>query len=188
MLTLGLDRNCWVCVSLAELMTHLFCSCDGVIHWCKLLRQQSSQQPRSAHWPCQRYGTLISSIKYWVVHNWSFCINIKYIQICSFGYLANLANVDLNNINFVGATVTMSSEYGSGQYSGSKVVDGIYVPSPETSSIAHTLKETSPWIMIDLGQTRCVKGVKIWNRSAAGCEWTFIVRLINLVPRTLGVY
>lgn len=119
-----------------------------------------------------------------VVHNWSFCINIKYIQICSFGYLANLSNVDLNNIILVGATVTMSSEYGSGQYSGSKVVDGIYVPSPETSSIAHTLKETSPWIMIDLGQTRCVKGVKIWNRSAAGCECVFIVRLINLVPYT----
>ena len=54
-----------------------------------------------------------------------------------------------------------------------KAIDGIYIPetvgaSNDWESIAHTLKTSSPYIQLDLGRSRCVKGVKIWNRSNDG--------------------
>lgn len=54
----------------------------------------------------------------------------------------------------------------------SEVNDGIYVPQGVdwalSASLTHTRKEVSPWIQFDLGRTRCIKGVKIWNRSKDG--------------------
>ena len=51
-------------------------------------------------------------------------------------------------------------------FEGAKAVDGIYEPIgvDEFSSIAHTSRESNPWIQIDLGQAYCISAVKIWNR------------------------
>jgi len=53
-------------------------------------------------------------------------------------------------------------------YSGSKAVDGFYLPSDSGSdpltSLAYTNKELSPWIQVDLAINHYVDGVKIWNR------------------------
>jgi len=61
----------------------------------------------------------------------------------------------------------MSSVYGA-EFSGIKAVDGIYVPSDsgvdEHASLAHTKRELSPWIQVDLSVNHFVEGVKIWNR------------------------
>lgn len=54
----------------------------------------------------------------------------------------------------------------------SKAIDGIYIPEMrigdnyDSESIAQTSYfSKSPYLQIDLGKSRCVKGVKIWNRS-----------------------
>jgi len=52
---------------------------------------------------------------------------------------------------------------------GSNAVDGIYIPSHsglnELTSVAHTERELSPWIQVDMGINHFVEGVKIWDRS-----------------------
>lgn len=72
-----------------------------------------------------------------------------------------------------GVSASLSPRYGCARgfcFPASKVIDGIYVPeitdaTLDYESIAHTGGSTSPYIQIDLGRSRCVKGVKIWNRS-----------------------
>jgi len=64
--------------------------------------------------------------------------------------------------------VELSSSFSS-SYAGFKAIDGIYLPShsgfTEYQSLAHTEKELSPWIQVDLEDTYYVDGVKIWDRS-----------------------
>lgn len=65
-------------------------------------------------------------------------------------------------------------------FDGSNAVDGIYTPpvvagAEDVSSLTHTEEEQSPWLQINLGQRRCIKGVKIWNRTY--CRFNFIFSL-----------
>jgi len=64
--------------------------------------------------------------------------------------------------------VKLSSLYGA-SYAGFKAIDGIYLPShsgfTESQSLAHTKRELSPWIQVDLEDNYYVDGVKIWDRS-----------------------
>ena len=67
--------------------------------------------------------------------------------------------------------VDLSSVFGS--YTRDNVIDGIdeSVWNAELwrfESLAHTKNETSPYLQIDLGTMRCIKGVKIWNRNVSG--------------------
>jgi len=66
-----------------------------------------------------------------------------------------------------GKIVDLSTEYGA-HYHGEKATDGLYLPSQngmsERTSIAHTQRELSPWIQVDLHTDHFVYGVKIWNR------------------------
>jgi len=81
--------------------------------------------------------------------------------------------------------VNMSSVFGA-NYSSYKATDGIYLPSEsglgELDSLAHTLRELSPWIQIDLAVNYFVDGVKIWDRS----ESTGPCELIQLFIKTQG--
>lgn len=45
---------------------------------------------------------------------------------------------------------------------GAKAVDGIY---EDESSLAHTLRETNPWLKIDLENSATVYAVNILNRG-----------------------
>ena len=77
--------------------------------------------------------------------------------------------VTAKNIS-VGRTVTASSLFdplpnsNPGIYRASRVNDGIISPS----NFMHTLKETNPWVQIDLGESKNVSSIKIYNRS--GCK------------------
>jgi len=65
-------------------------------------------------------------------------------------------------------------------FPGSKAVDGIYLPSPDGGhylSLAHTAKELSPWIQVNLKTDHFVYGVKIWNRSPSRSNGSFIISL-----------
>ena len=62
----------------------------------------------------------------------------------------------------VDARVKMSSQLQCSKgscYHGSYAVDGITT----SGSLAQTLKETSPWIQIDLGDEHCILYVKIYS-------------------------
>jgi len=63
----------------------------------------------------------------------------------------------------------MSSVREYPSFAGFKAIDGIYLPSDsgldELASVAHSLKELSPWIQVELATNHYVEGVKIWNRS-----------------------
>jgi len=63
----------------------------------------------------------------------------------------------------------MSSVREYPSFAGFNAVDGIYLPSDsglgELASLAHSLKELSPWIQVDLATNHFVQGVRIWNRS-----------------------
>lgn len=50
----------------------------------------------------------------------------------------------------------------SNNYNGSEAIDGIY--NGGSGSMAHTLREISPWLQINLVNPAAVRGVKIWNR------------------------
>ena len=73
-----------------------------------------------------------------------------------------------------GVSASMSSLY-SHKYPADKAIDGLYTPvlrgdkgkaGPlDLQSIAHTKKEKSPWLQIDLGEEKCIVGVPIWNRG-----------------------
>lgn len=66
-----------------------------------------------------------------------------------------------------------------GDQSASQANDGIYIPrGDESESMTHTGKEASPWIQFDLGRTRCIQGIKIWNRSSST---TVMSRLKNVL-------
>ena len=71
-------------------------------------------------------------------------------------------------MSIAGADVEMSSVYGN-SFDGSKVVDGIRAPIgiPESTSIAITKGEVSPWMQIDLSRDSCASAVKIWQRYLA---------------------
>ena len=63
----------------------------------------------------------------------------------------------------------VSSLY-SPKYPADKAIDGLYTPvlrgnQLDLQSIAHTKKEKSPWLQIDLGEEKCIVGVLIWNRG-----------------------
>ena len=78
----------------------------------------------------------------------------------------------LKIITATGVSVVLAS-YSSRHYVGDNVIDGIYesVWNRELlryESLAHTANETSPYLQIDLGAVRCIKGVKIWNRNLSG--------------------
>ena len=70
-------------------------------------------------------------------------------------------------------TASMSSTWGCARgfcFPASKAIDGVYVPvitaaTLDYESIAHTGAQQSPYIQLDLGTNRCIRGVKIWNRS-----------------------
>ena len=70
-------------------------------------------------------------------------------------------------------TASMSSSIGCHRgfcFPASKAIDGIYVPvitaaTLDYESVAHTGGQQSPYIQLDLGTNRCIRGVKIWNRS-----------------------
>ncbi|XP_067946771.1 uncharacterized protein [Watersipora subatra] len=70
-----------------------------------------------------------------------------------------------------GKPVTMSSvlKFDSKEtpFYGSFAVDGIYRPPvyDELFSLAHTLKETNPWLRVDLGTIHCIWAVRILNRG-----------------------
>jgi len=67
----------------------------------------------------------------------------------------------------LGNKVNLSTEY-EAHHLGEKAIDGLYMPSQhgisEHASIAHTKRELSPWIQVDLDTDHFVYGVKIWNR------------------------
>lgn len=80
----------------------------------------------------------------------------------------------IKELFIAGKSVKLSLQHGN--YAGGKAIDGIYVPSLlgmlEKENIAHTKKELSPWIQIDLSTNNYVFGVKIWDRSESlhqGC-------------------
>lgn len=56
-------------------------------------------------------------------------------------------------------TAELSSLHGYNH--GLYAIDGIY---DESSRMAHTQEETSPWIQINLEKPALVRGVRIWNR------------------------
>ena len=71
----------------------------------------------------------------------------------------------------------MSSVYpcsGGYCFPGSKAVDGVYrehVNSAEYFSIAVTTLEQNPYLQIDLGESHCIKAVKLWNRGSTTREY-----------------
>jgi len=73
-----------------------------------------------------------------------------------------------------GKVVTMSSTYCDQHaphicYPGRSAVNGVYSFAHD---MAHTQRETNPWIQIDLGESRCIKAVKVWNRFAVNGDFT----------------
>jgi len=71
------------------------------------------------------------------------------------------------NMFITGKSVALSTRHNN--HAGGQAIDGIYLPSQwsisEQASMAHTKRELSPWIQIDLLTNHFVYGVKIWNRS-----------------------
>ena len=63
----------------------------------------------------------------------------------------------------------LSSLY-SPKYPADKAIHGLYTPvlrgdQLDRQSLAHTKKEKSPWLQIDLGEEKVIVGVLIWNRG-----------------------
>ena len=52
-----------------------------------------------------------------------------------------------------------------------RAVDGDVNTAYGGNSCSHTWPESSPWWMVDLGQVRAVRAVKIWNRADECCSW-----------------
>ena len=87
---------------------------------------------------------------------------------------------------FSEAQVEMSSIYRCHQgycFEGSKAVDGIYEPGPESelSNLAHTDDEPNPWIQINLDQAYCIIAVKVWNRVIADLPGILVIKAFNTI-------
>ncbi|XP_022300963.2 fucolectin-like [Crassostrea virginica] len=65
---------------------------------------------------------------------------------------------DLENVAY-SKTVTLSSNFHSGGYGGSKAVNGMY------DDLAHTGRERYPWLRIDLGGNFFIHEVEVFARA-----------------------
>ena len=65
---------------------------------------------------------------------------------------------DLENVAY-SKTVTLSSNFHSGGYGGSKAVNGMY------DDLAHTGRERYPWLRIDLGANYFIHEVEVFARA-----------------------
>jgi len=52
-------------------------------------------------------------------------------------------------------------------------VDGVYRPSGNLLSLAHSNKENRPWWRVDLGDVHCVWAVNILNRYDCKLGWLY---------------
>jgi len=76
-------------------------------------------------------------------------------------------------VYFTGKTATQSTYYFE-NIAADVGFDGVYKPSEEAQAgvsgkyesyyALHTKLEPEPWVLVDLHQPFCIKGVKIWNR------------------------
>lgn len=69
-----------------------------------------------------------------------------------------LSHADLKNVAYA-KSVTLSSEYYTQTYPGSKAVNGLL------SDFAHTAHEKSPWLRIDLGANYQIHEIEVFARS-----------------------
>ena len=53
-------------------------------------------------------------------------------------------------------------------FNGTQAVDGIYrdFGGHEYTSVACTNLESNTYMVVDLGETRCINAVKLWNRGS----------------------
>ncbi|XP_067930599.1 fucolectin-1-like [Watersipora subatra] len=83
----------------------------------------------------------------------------------------------VNHLLARGKGVTLSSVYQNTNlptpYFGAFAVDGIYRPPADNEmvSIAHTTRETNPWLRVDLQKVHCIWAVRILNRGDNGASF-----------------
>lgn len=83
---------------------------------------------------------------------------LKLIFLCLVNINVILSHADLKNVAYA-KSVTLSSEYYTPTYPGSKAVNGLL------SDLAHTAHEKTPWLRIDLGANYRIHEIEVFARS-----------------------